>query len=128
MHWGFFSFKAVDENDSASLLEAVYLESAEDFRLMKDLVVPLVSPAVISTGIIFFINSWNEYVWPMLILKSGENYTLSLALQTFISAEGGTEFTVAMAISVLTMLPPLGLYLIFQKFIINTFAMSGIKG
>jgi sn-glycerol 3-phosphate transport system permease protein len=110
------------------LVEAVYLENAGDFRLMKDLVVPLVSPAIISTGIIFFINSWNEYVWPVLILKSEENYTLSLALQTFISAEGGTQFTVAMAISVLTMLPPLVLYLIFQRFIINTFAMSGIKG
>lgn len=125
---GIFLLRQSMKTIPRSLLEAVYLESAEDFRLMKDLVVPLVSPAVISTGIIFFINSWNEYVWPMLILKSGENYTLSLALQTFISAEGGTEFTVAMAISVLTMLPPLGLYLIFQKFIINTFAMSGIKG
>lgn len=81
-----------------------------------------------SIGIIFFINSWNEYVWPVLILKTKDNYTLSLALQMYISAEGGTDFTVAMAVSVMTMVVPVILYLIFQKFIINTFAMSGIKG
>ena len=89
------------------------------------MLIPLVRPSIISTGIIFFINSWNEYVWPVLILKSKENYTLSLALQMYISAEGGTEFTIAMAVSVLTMLIPLVLYIIFQRYIINTFAASG---
>ena len=63
-----------------------------------------------------------------LILKSKENYTLSLALQMYISAEGGTEFTIAMAVSVITMIIPLALYLIFQRYIINTFAASGVKG
>ena len=67
-------------------------------------------------------------MWPVLILKSKENYTLSLALQMYISAEGGTEFTMAMAVSVLTMLIPLVLYIIFQRYIINTFAASGLKG
>ena len=61
-------------------------------------------------------------------LKSKENYTLSLALQMYISAEGGTEFTIAMAVSVITMIIPLALYLIFQRYIINTFAASGVKG
>ena len=78
--------------------------------------------------IILIINSRNEYVWPVLILKSKENFTLPLALQLFISSEGGTDFTIAMAVSVVTMIIPLVLYLIFQKYIINTYASSGIKG
>ena len=45
-----------------------------------------------------------EYVWPVLILKTKENYTLSLALQMYISSEGGTEFTIAMAVSVLSLI------------------------
>lgn len=53
---------------------------------------------------------------------------IPLALQMYISAEGGTEFTIAMAVSVLTMLIPLVLYIIFQRYIINTFAASGLKG
>lgn len=110
------------------LIEAAKLDKIGHFRTMRDIVLPLVSPAVISTGIMFFINSWNEYVWPVLILKSKDNYTLSLALQLFISSEGGTDFTIAMAVSVLTMIIPLILYMVFQKYIINTFASSGIKG
>ncbi|MBR5509795.1 MAG: carbohydrate ABC transporter permease [Lachnospiraceae bacterium] len=111
-----------------SFIEVAKIEKVGHLRILSDILVPLVKPAIISTGIIFFINSWNEYVWPVLILKSKENYTLSLALQMFISAEGGTDFTVAMAVSVITMIVPLVLYLIFQRYIINTFALSGIKG
>ena len=104
------------------------MENVGNLKIMWDIVIPLVKPSLISTGIIFFINSWNEYVWPVLILKTKENYTLSLALQMYISSEGGTEFTIAMAVSVMTMLIPLLLYIVFQRYIINTFAMSGIKG
>lgn len=111
-----------------SFIEVAKIEKIGHVRILCDILVPLVKPAVISTGIIFFINSWNEYVWPVLILKSKENYTLSLAMQMFISAEGGTDFTIAMAVSVITMIVPLILYLIFQRYIINTFALSGIKG
>ena len=111
-----------------SFIEVAKMEKIGHVRILCDILVPLIKPAVISTGIIFFINSWNEYVWPVLILKSKENYTLSLAMQMFISAEGGTDFTIAMAVSVITMIVPLILYLIFQRYIINTFALSGIKG
>ena len=110
-----------------SLVEVAKIEKIGHIRIMKDIIVPIIKPSVVSTGIIFFINSWNEYVWPVLILKSKENYTLSLALQMFISAEGGTDFTVAMAVSVVTMLVPLLMYIVFQRYIINTFALSGVK-
>ncbi len=111
-----------------ALIEAAKMERIGNLKIMRDIIIPLVRPSIISTGIIFFINSWNEYVWPVLILKSKENYTLSLALQMYISAEGGTEFTIAMAVSVMTMIIPLTLYILFQRYIISTFAMSGIKG
>ena len=111
-----------------SLVEVAKLEKASHTNILRTIVVPMVKPAILSIGIIFFINSWNEYVWPSLILKSTETYTLSLALQMFVSAEGGTDIPVAMAISVLTMLLPLGIYSVCQKYIINTFAQSGIKG
>lgn len=111
-----------------SLIEVTEIEKISHFKRMRDIIVPMVKPAIISTGIMFFINSWNEYVWPVLILKTKENFTLPLALQLFISSEGGTDFTIAMAVSVITMIIPLILYIIFQKHIINTFTSSGIKG
>ncbi len=124
---GIFLIRQAMRTIPKSLIEYAHLEDIGNMRTIKDIVIPLTKPAITSTGIIFFINSWNEYVWPVLILKSKENYTLSLALQMFISSEGGTEFTIAMAVSVLTMIIPLILYIIFQKYIIDTFSFSGIK-
>ena len=125
---GIFLLRQAMRGIPLALIEAARMENIRHMKIMRDIVIPLVRPSIISTGIIFFINSWNDYVWPVLILKSKENYTLSLALQMYISAEGGTEFTIAMAVSVLTMLIPLVLYIIFQRYIINTFAASGLKG
>lgn len=125
---GIFLIRQSMKTIPRSLIEVARLEKVGHLKTMKDIVVPLVKPAIISTGIMFFINSWNDYVWPVLILKSKVNFTLPLALQLFISAEGGTDFTIAMAVSVITMIIPLTLYVIFQKYIIDTFASSGIKG
>lgn len=125
---GIFMLRQAMRGIPKSLIEVVQLEKVRNLKILSDIVVPLIRPAIMSIGMIFFINSWNEYVWPVLILKTEDHYTLSLALQMYISAEGGTNFTVAMAVSVMTMAVPLVLYLIFQRFIINTFAMSGIKG
>ena len=111
-----------------SLMEVAALEKTSHLTRLRSIVVPLIRPAILSIGIIFFINSWNEYVWPAIIIKSEVNYTLSLALQMFVSSEGGTDVPVTMAVATLTMLLPLGLYSICQKFIIGTFAQSGIKG
>lgn len=110
-----------------SLIEVARLDNLSHRRIMKDIVLPLVKPAVTSTSIWFFILSWNEYVWPVLMLKSVEQYMLPLALQMYMSSEGGTHFTVAMAVAVVTMIIPLLLYLTFQKYIIGTFTSSGIK-
>ncbi|MDR3355529.1 MAG: carbohydrate ABC transporter permease [Synergistaceae bacterium] len=124
---GIFLIRQSMKTIPKSIIEAAAMENKSRFGILRDIVIPLTRPAIMSVGIIFFINSWNEYVWPVLMLKSRSNFTLSLALQMYISSEGGTEFTVAMAVSVLTMLVPLTLYLIFQKFIISTFTSSGVK-
>ena len=111
-----------------SLIEVGKLEKSSHFTIMTQIVLPIVKPGVISTAIIFFINSWNEYVWPRLILKTIENYTLSLALQLFVDSEAGSGMGICMAMCVLTMLIPLILFIIFQRQIMATYASSGIKG
>ena len=124
---GIFLIHQAMKNIPGTLIEVARLDNMGHGRIMKDIVLPLVRPAVTSVGIWFFIGTWNEFVWPVLVLKTTENYTLPLALQMFISSEGGTNFTVAMAVSVITMIIPLILYLTFQKYIIGTFTSSGIK-
>ena len=125
---GIFLLRQYMKGVPSSLMEVAALENASHLSRLRTIVVPIIRPAILSIGIIFFINSWNEYVWPAIIIKSEANYTLSLALQMFVSSEGGTDVPVTMAVATLTMLLPLGLYAICQKFIIGTFAQSGIKG
>lgn len=124
---GIFLLRQYMKGIPMSLMEVASLEHASHLHRLRTIVVPIIKPAILPIGIIFFINSWNEYVWPAIMIKSEANYTLSLALQMFVSSEGGTDVPVTMAVATLTMLLPLGLYSVCQKFIIGTFAHSGIK-
>ena len=125
---GIFLLRQTMRSIPKSLIEIAELDGISRMRTLRDIILPICRPSIVATGIIFFINSWNEYVWPTLILRSKENYTLSLAMQLFSSSEAGTEFTTVMAMAVISMLIPVVLYLIFQRYIMSTFASSGIKG
>lgn len=125
---GIFLMRQTMRGIPKPLLEAAILDGAKPFQVLSKVVVPLIKPSILAISILFFINSWNEYFWPLLILQDKSNLTLPLALQMFISAEGGSEWGVAMAVATLTSLPPLVLYIFCQKFIINTFMQSGVKG
>ena len=125
---GIFLMRQTMRSIPVPLLEAARLDQAGPWTVLTKIIVPLMKPGIIAMSIIFFINSWNEYFWPLLVLQDKSNYTLPLALQMFISAEGGSEWGVAMAVAVLTSLPPLVLYCFCQRFILNTFMQSGVKG
>ena len=125
---GIFLMRQTMRGIPKPLLEAAVLDGAKPHQVLFKVVLPLIKPSVLAISILFFINSWNEYFWPLLILQDKMNLTLPLALQMFISAEGGSEWGVAMAVATLTSLPPLLLYGFCQKFIINTFMQAGVKG
>ena len=111
-----------------SIIESAQLDGNSHLEILVKVVLPVIRPAIFSLGIMSFINSWNEYFWPLLILKSKTEYTLALALPMFISAEGGSEWGLAMALAVLTSILPFILFIICQKYILNTFIQSGVKG
>jgi len=125
---GIFLMRQTIRGIPKTLLEAALLEGAGVLDILRKVVLPLIKPSAIAVTIFFFINSWNEYFWPLLVLQDKENYTLPLALQMFISAEGGSEWGIAMAVAMLTSLLPLMLYMLCQKYILSTFMQSGVKG
>lgn len=125
---GIFLLRQQMRSIPAALFEVARLEKTPHRVIMFRIVLPIIRPAVISTAIIFFINSWNEYVWPRLILKSEEVYTLSLSLQKFVGAEGGPDLSISMAMATATMIIPLILFAFCQRYIMSTYASSGIKG
>ncbi|WP_373078399.1 carbohydrate ABC transporter permease [Fusobacterium varium] len=111
-----------------SLLEVAKIDNISETRTLIHLIIPMIKNSIIAMGILFFINSWNEYFWPLIILSSKENYTLSLALQMFISSEGGNNWGITMAIAGMTIIFPIILYIFCQRMIMTSFVKSGIKG
>lgn len=125
---GIFLMRQTIRGIPRSLLEVAMLDRATALQTLTKVIIPLIRPSIIAISIIFFINSWNDYFWPMLILQDRESYTLPLALQMFISAEGGNDWGSAMAVASLTSFPPLILYIFCQRYILSTFLQSGVKG
>lgn len=125
---GIFLLRQAMRGVPASLLEAARLDGAGHLRLLRRVLLPLIRPSVVALGILFFINSWNEYFWPLLVLTDKGMYTLPVALQTFANLEGGTDWGAMMAAASITSLPPLLAYLATQRYVVNTFVQSGLKG
>ena len=125
---GIFRMRQAMRTIPKSLIEAARVDKVGHLTALLQIVIPMLRPAIIAQSMIFFINSWNEYFWPMLILR-GDNssYTLPLALQTFMNGESGSAWGTSMTLATITTLVPLVLYLFTQRYIISTFMSSGIK-
>ncbi len=110
-----------------SLIEAARLDKVPHMTCMTKIVLPLVRPSVVSMAIFLFVNSWNEYFWPLLILRSNELQTITLATKYYSGTEGSTGWGNVMALAAISIALPLVLYLFAQRTIISTFMSSGIK-
>lgn len=110
-----------------ALLESAEVEGANDWKRLWLIVVPAVRPMIVAIGIIFFINVWNEYFWPLIVINDESMYTIPLALQLFINAEGGTSWGPMMAVATLASIPPLVAFFVVQKHIISSFLSTGVK-
>lgn len=124
---GIFLMRQSMRNIPKSLVEVAQLDKVGHVKTLSRIVVPLCKSAIFAMSIMFFINSWNEYFWPMLILTRRDQYTLTLAMQMFLSSEGGSAWGSTMALAALATLVPLLAYLVAQRFIIGSYLTSGIK-
>lgn len=111
------------------LIDAAKIDGATTWKMLWQIVLPNVRPAVAVVTILSFLGAWNQYLWPLLILNDLESKTLAIGMQFFSSnAESAQLWGPMMATATLATLPPLILYAFAQKQIISTFVTSGIKG
>ncbi|MEV0584366.1 carbohydrate ABC transporter permease [Nonomuraea sp. NPDC050310] len=106
--------------------EAAVLDGAGHLRIFAFVVLPLIRPALATFAIFAFMASWNSYLWPLVILRSPEFFTLPLGLAE-LHGRFTTEWNVVMAGSVVSVVPILILYLFAQKHVIASVAQSGLK-
>ena len=108
------------------LMEAARIDGATEMKILTKVMLPLAKPIISVLAIFNFMWRWNDYMWPLIVLRSPDKYTVQLALQSF-SGEYTVDWNGLLAMSVVTMIPVLIIFLIFQKQFIRGMATSGLK-
>lgn len=122
-----FFFRQYLKGIPNDVIEAARIDGANDWYIFRRIICPLAKPVLISFGLINFLGMYNDYLGPLLYLQSPENYTLQIVL-AFLQ-DDKANWSSVLAGSVLTLLPMLIVYIIFQKKIISGISMSsGLKG
>ncbi|WP_059053802.1 carbohydrate ABC transporter permease [Paenibacillus senegalimassiliensis] len=116
------SFKAFPKG----ITEAALLDGASSWSILWRMYVPNMKASIASLGILLFINSWNEYFWPLLLTNKLENTVIQIGLQMFMSSDGNA-WGPLMAAAVITSVPILAVYLMLQRQIVDSFVKMGLK-
>lgn len=108
------------------LIEAARVDGAGEFRIFFRIVLPMCRPALAVVAILSIMWRWNDFLWPLVVAQSESVYTLPVALARF-TAEETVPFNLILAMSVVTVLPVIILFLFFQRQIVTGIANTGIK-
>lgn len=108
------------------LEEAAFMDGASHFKVFINVCLPLVKPTVATLGIFTFMASWNNFLWPLIVVNSKELATLPLGL-SLLEGRWGTDWGLMMSGVVISVVPILIVYLFAQKYFIQGMTMSGMK-
>jgi multiple sugar transport system permease protein len=125
--FGVFFMRQFFESLPKELEEAAYIDGATRIQTFLFIALPLAKPALATLGVITFLASWNDFLWPLLILQDRELLTLPPGLRTLQGAYT-SEYGQMMAGAVITSIPVLLLYIALQRYVIESVQTSGLKG
>ena len=125
--FGVFLIKQFYEGIPDSLCEAARIDGMSEYKIYSSIMLPLSKPALTTLVIFTFVNTWNDYLGPLIYLKSESKKTIQLGLKMFIG-QYAAEYGLIMAGSIITLLPVLVVFLALQKYFVEGVAATGIKG
>lgn len=109
------------------LLEAARIDGASEWRIYWTIVMPLARPILATLATFMFMSTWNDFMWPLIILSDQNHYTLPVALAN-LSGEHVQDVELMMAGSVVTVLPVLAVFLFLQRYYIAGIMQGSVKG
>jgi len=112
----------------SELDDAAKIDGSGDFGIYRNIILPLTKPILSALAIFVFLGAFNAYLWPLVILNEEKKLTLPLIIARMANRFGGTDYQAVMAGSVLVSIPPLIVFLIFQKNFVRGIALTGLKG
>ncbi|TJY42423.1 carbohydrate ABC transporter permease [Cohnella pontilimi] len=125
--FGIFMMRQFVSHVPTELLEAARIDGAGEFRIFHRLVLPLVSNSLSALAIIIFLWTWDDFLWPYLMIDDQSQYLLPIGL-AFFSGQFKTSYDLLYTGATISVIPVLILYILFQKRFIEGITMSGIKG
>ena len=109
------------------LIEAARVDGAGEFRIFWQVVLPLCGPALATLGILTFLASWNNFLWPLVVATTEDKYTLPVALALYSVGQNRTDFGLLLAGAVVVVLPVLAVFLVLQRQFLRGIATTGLK-
>lgn len=125
--FGVFMMKQFYEGIPDDLCEAARIDGMSEYKIYAKIMLPLSKPALSTLTIFTFVATWNDYLGPLIYLKSQEKKTIQLGLKMFIS-QYSSDYGLIMAGSVLSLIPVLIMFLCLQKYFVEGVASTGLKG
>ncbi|WP_312430714.1 carbohydrate ABC transporter permease [Lacrimispora sp.] len=125
--FGVFLIKQFMDGVPDELLEAAQIDGCPDYRIFLNIVIPLLKPVLVSLTIFTFVNTWNNFLWPLVAVTKSEMYTLTVAL-SLLKTQYSVNYGFIMAGSAITFIFPFVLYVVLQKQFVEGIALSGVKG
>lgn len=125
--FGIFLVRQYARTIPEELLEAARIDGAGELRIFWQIVLPMLKPVLVTLAIFTFMASWNDFMWPLIVLTDQDNYTLPVALAS-LSREHIQDVEMMMAGAVITVLPVLLLFLMLQRYYIQGLLLGGVKG
>ena len=108
-------------------MDAARIDGAGVWRIWRQVTLPLCAPALATLAVTNFMDSWNDYLWPLLMLTDKAKMTLPIALST-LNGQYDTEYNVMMAGSLISMIPIILIYIFAQKYFKHGLMAGGVKG
>jgi multiple sugar transport system permease protein len=110
------------------LLEAARIDGGNEFRIFWTVVLPISTPVLATLGILTFLGNWNSFLYPLVMAQEPQMYTLPVALATFATGQYQADHGMLMAGSVILVVPVLIVFVLFQRWITEGIATTGLKG
>jgi multiple sugar transport system permease protein len=109
------------------LIDAGRVDGAGELSIFARIILPLCGPALATLGILTFLGSWNNFLWPLVVAQNEKTYTLPVALALYSTGQNSTNYGLLLAGATVVVLPILVIFLIFQRRFIEGIASTGIK-
>jgi len=126
--FGVFLMKQFYETIPEELSEAARLDGLSEYAIWRKIMLPLSIPALASLTLLTFVNTWNDYLGPLIYLRNPDLWTIQLGLKSFVSNLFDTNYALLFAGLTISVIPIAIIFLLGQKYFVEGIATSGLKG